>query len=85
MHLSVVEDKNHFLVHPVLHYTGVIHEKVRVDRTVQLVDETLIHVHDHCSLGLLFRKRTAHFYEKPANSGLPLLVEGGDFDSRRRL
>ena len=66
--------------HPVLQYTGFIHEKVRVVRTMQLVDESLIHVHDHCSLGFLFRKRTAQFYEKPANSGLPLLVEGGDFD-----
>ena len=66
--------------HPVLHYTGFIHEKVRVGRTVQLVDKALIHVHDHCSFGFLFRKCTAHFYEKPANSGLPLLVEGGDFD-----
>ena len=28
----------------------------------------------------LFRKRTAHPYEKLANSGLPLVVEGGDFD-----
>lgn len=46
-------------MHPTLQYASFILQNVRVGSTVQLVDGTLIHVHDHCRLGLLFRMRTS--------------------------